>query len=145
MFQPRFLSDYFPDLVRYRHIHHRRNRRARGFRPNRPWLAVSRPPLTIPSTVASAAVTSTIAIPVAVTVAFGPLRALAAGRKFPFRAFQSQHLGFDRAHHGVVFLSVFEEIRDIEERIAVQSNIDKGRLHSRQDAGNTSLMNAAGQ
>jgi len=59
--------------------------------------------------------------------------------------FQLEHLIFHAGDDLVIFLVVFEEIRNIEERISLQADVDEGGLHSRKDAGNLPLMNAAGE
>ena len=44
-----------------------------------------------------------------------------------------------------VFVLEFQEVGDIEERVAFQSNIDKCRLHARKHAGYATFVNGAGQ
>ena len=44
-----------------------------------------------------------------------------------------------------VFLLLFEEIRDVEERVALQSHVDKCGLHSGKDPGDSALVNRAGE
>jgi hypothetical protein len=45
----------------------------------------------------------------------------------------------------VLFFGVLEKIRDIEEGIAFEANIDKCRLHSGQNPGYASFINGAGE
>ncbi|MGD0365050.1 MAG: hypothetical protein ABSC93_29570 [Bryobacteraceae bacterium] len=59
--------------------------------------------------------------------------------------FHLQDLLFDAGYDLVVFVVVLEEIRHVEEGIAIQADIHKGGLHPRQDARHAALMNAPGQ
>ena len=67
------------------------------------------------------AVPSTITVPAAIPIAHRPL---VAGDL-------------------VEVVVLFKEVRNVQERIALQAHVDEGRLHSRQDARDASLMNAA--
>ena len=58
---------------------------------------------------------------------------------------QLQRLVFDAADHLLVLLVILEEIGDVKERIALQADIDEGRLHSRQNARYATFVDAAGQ
>ena len=58
--------------------------------------------------------------------------------------FEPQHLLLHVTHHLVVLFVVFEEIGDVQERVALQADVDKGRLHARQHARNPAFMDAAG-
>jgi hypothetical protein len=53
------------------------------------------------------------------------------------------HLVFRRADNLVVFVSVFEEIGNVEEGVSLQANIDKCRLHAWQNLGNSSSIDVA--
>ncbi len=60
-------------------------------------------------------------------------------------AIELQNLFFDAGDDLVVLVVVFEEIGNIKEGVAVQADIDKGRLHARQHAGDSSFVDAAGE
>jgi hypothetical protein len=45
----------------------------------------------------------------------------------------------------VVLFVVFEEIGDVQKCIAIQADVDKRRLHARQDSRHAAFMNTAGQ
>ena len=66
--------------------------------------------------------------------------------KFPRRAVVSglSYRAFVAGDFVEVFV-FFEEIGHIEKRVALQPQIDEGRLHAGQDAGDTSFMNAASE
>ncbi len=50
---------------------------------------------------------------------------------------------FGRADNSVIFIRVFKKIRDIEEGISFQTDIDKGRLHPRKHLGHSTLADAS--
>ena len=54
------------------------------------------------------------------------------------------HLFFGGADDGVVFVVIFEEIGDVEKRVAFQSDIDESGLHAGKNPSDTSFMDAAG-
>jgi len=59
---------------------------------------------------------------------------------------QSRSCNFDIPEFVViVFVLEFQKIRNIQERIALKTDIDKGRLHAREDAGNAALVYGARQ
>jgi hypothetical protein len=60
-------------------------------------------------------------------------------------AVERQDLVLHTADDLVVLLVIFEEIRNVQERVAFQADIDERRLHSRQDAGHSSFVNATRQ
>jgi hypothetical protein len=43
----------------------------------------------------------------------------------------------------IVVFEVFEDIADVEERVAIQADVDKSRLHAREDASDFALVYAA--
>jgi hypothetical protein len=43
----------------------------------------------------------------------------------------------------VVIFEIFEEVADVKEGVAIEADIDEGRLHARQHARNTAFVNAA--
>jgi hypothetical protein len=45
----------------------------------------------------------------------------------------------------IVILEIFENVADVKKRVAVQTNFDEGRLHSRKDAGDFTFVDAADQ
>ena len=49
------------------------------------------------------------------------------------------------AGDGVEVLVLFEKIRDVEERVPLQAEIDKGRLHAGKHARDASFMDASGE
>jgi hypothetical protein len=61
------------------------------------------------------------------------------------RALQFEDALLGSRHHLVVFFVVLEEIRDIEEGVPAQTDVDKRRLHPGQDAGDSPFMNGASQ
>ncbi len=52
---------------------------------------------------------------------------------------------FDASYDFVVFVVVFEEIGDIQKGIAIQADIDKCRLHARQNARDSAFMDTSGE
>ena len=74
----------------------------------------------------------------------GPLKTgtFKAARRVPVGL---QNFLFDCARNLVVLLVVFEEVRNVEERVTVEADINKGRLHARQNARHTALVNAPSQ
>ena len=52
-----------------------------------------------------------------------------------------------RGHRNLVelFITFIEEVRLIEKRVPVESDIDERRLHPRQDSSDASFVDAAGQ
>jgi hypothetical protein len=48
-------------------------------------------------------------------------------------------------HDLVVLFVVLEEIRHVKKRVAIQADIDKSRLHARQDARHPAFVDAPGQ
>jgi hypothetical protein len=59
--------------------------------------------------------------------------------------FHFEDLVFDGADNGIVFIVVFEEVGNVEKRVAFQSNVNKGGLHSGQHACDTTFMDTAGE
>ncbi len=51
--------------------------------------------------------------------------------------------GFDGGNDVVVLFQVFQEIADVQEGVAVESDIHKGRLHAGQHACNPSFVDAS--
>ena len=43
----------------------------------------------------------------------------------------------------IVILEIFENVADVKKRVAVQTNFDEGRLHSRKDASDFTFVDAA--
>jgi hypothetical protein len=43
----------------------------------------------------------------------------------------------------IVVFEVFKNVADVQERVAIQANIDEGRLHAWQDASDFAFVNAA--
>jgi len=43
----------------------------------------------------------------------------------------------------IVVLEVFENVADVEEGVAVETNIDESRLHAGEDAGDFSFVDTA--
>lgn len=43
----------------------------------------------------------------------------------------------------VVVLEIFEDVTDIEESVAIETDIDESGLHSGEDAGNAAFVDAA--
>jgi hypothetical protein len=88
--------------------------------------------ITIPSAAVTVTVTVTIAVPVspaaaAAAAALGAVFSAAAGGSDPV----------------IIFAGLFLEVCDIEERIALQSDLHEGRLHARQHTRDPTLVNAA--
>jgi hypothetical protein len=52
-------------------------------------------------------------------------------------------VGRDRIGQVLVVLLKLHEIRDIEESVALQSNVDESRLHARQHAGYAAFVNGS--
>jgi hypothetical protein len=67
-----------------------------------------------------------------------------SGRRLQ-RAIQLEDLLLYAGHNLVVFVVIFEEIRNVEKRIPLQADIDERRLHARKHARHSSFMNAASQ
>ena len=88
-----------------------------GWRPGFAWLA--RTAITVAATIP---VTPAVTIPVSVL----PHGALVAG-------------------YLVEVVVLFEEVRNVEKRVAFEAHIDESRLHSGQHARDAPLMNAAGE
>src|ERR1700722_17850345 len=61
------------------------------------------------------------------------------------RTIQLEDLLLHASHNLVVFVVVFEEIRNVEKRVPLQADIDKSRLHARQHARYATLMNASSE
>jgi hypothetical protein len=53
------------------------------------------------------------------------------------------HFLFDGRDDLVVLLDSFEEVADVEEGVAIEADIHKGRLHAGQHASDTAFVNAA--
>jgi hypothetical protein len=49
---------------------------------------------------------------------------------------------YDLLEFFLIFL-FFEKIGDVKKRVAFQANVDEGRLHSREDAGDTAFVNGS--
>jgi hypothetical protein len=45
----------------------------------------------------------------------------------------------------IVVFEVFEYVANVQEGVAVQSDVNEGRLHAGQDAGNSAFVDAADQ
>ena len=58
--------------------------------------------------------------------------------------FHLEDFFFDGADHRVVFLVVLEKVGYVQERIAVQPDVDKRRLHSGQHARDTAFVDTSG-
>ena len=43
----------------------------------------------------------------------------------------------------IVVFEIFEYVADVEERVAVQADVNEGGLHARQDASDFAFVNAA--
>jgi len=43
----------------------------------------------------------------------------------------------------VIVFEIFEDVADVQEGIAVEADIDEGRLHAGEDAGDSAFVNAA--
>ena len=43
----------------------------------------------------------------------------------------------------VVIFQIFKEVADVEESVAIEADIDEGRLHAGKHAGNTAFIDAA--
>jgi len=48
-------------------------------------------------------------------------------------------LGLGRSHV-VVLLEMFQEIADVQEGVAIEADIHKGRLHPRKNSGHSALV-----
>jgi hypothetical protein len=51
--------------------------------------------------------------------------------------------GLDRSGNVVVVLKMFQEIADIQEGVAVEANIHKGRLHAGEDSCDAAFVEAS--
>ncbi len=49
-------------------------------------------------------------------------------------------VGGDNVGQILIVFFQFHEIRNVEEGVAFQANVDEGRLHARQHAGNTAFV-----
>jgi hypothetical protein len=47
--------------------------------------------------------------------------------------------------HRVIIFEVFENVADVEERVAIKTDVHESRLHSGKDAGDFSFVDAADQ
>ena len=47
--------------------------------------------------------------------------------------------------HGVVVFEIFENVADVQERVAVETDVHEGGLHAGKDAGDFSFVDAADQ
>jgi hypothetical protein len=68
--------------------------------------------------------------------------AIRSGRRIHFIAFRLRrplHFGLDRGHV-VVLLKMFQEIADVQEGVAIEADVHKGRLHSRKNPGYSALV-----
>jgi len=43
----------------------------------------------------------------------------------------------------IVILEIFENVADVQEGVAIQTNVHESRLHSRKDAGDFAFVDAA--
>ena len=50
---------------------------------------------------------------------------------------------FDGRDDVIVLLEIFEEIADVEKRVAIEADIHKGRLHAGQHARDAAFVNAS--
>jgi hypothetical protein len=50
---------------------------------------------------------------------------------------------FDRSNDVVVVFQIFEEVSDVEEGVAIESNFDEGRLHAGQHASDAAFVDAS--
>jgi hypothetical protein len=51
--------------------------------------------------------------------------------------------GLDRSGNVVVVLEVFQEIADVQEGVAIEANIHKGRLHTGEDSCDAAFVEAS--
>jgi hypothetical protein len=90
--------------------------------------------------------------------ALGTVARLRSRRRFQRRSRRRRSFGYGRLapaaavpgaavlRHLVELVGVFfEEIRDVEEAVALQAQVDEGRLHARQHAGDAPLVDTARQ
>src|SRR6185437_8985403 len=78
--------------------------------------------------------------PVAIRL-FGAFAA-AAVVALRFFAVHFQDLLFYRADDGVVLIGIFEKVGNVKKGVPFEADIDKRRLHSRQNTGYATFMNA---
>ncbi len=52
-------------------------------------------------------------------------------------------LFFGAARYAVVFFNFLEHVADVEERVGIEADIDEGRLHAGQHAGDSTFIDAA--
>jgi hypothetical protein len=45
----------------------------------------------------------------------------------------------------IVVFEIFEDVADVEERIAIETDVNESGLHAREDAGDSAFVNAANE
>ncbi len=63
-------------------------------------------------------------------------------KHFAAPRFRLAELGLDRSNV-VVFLEMFQKIADVQEGVAIEANVNEGRLHTRKDSGDPALVKAS--
>jgi hypothetical protein len=70
--------------------------------------------------------------------------AIRRGRRehFPAPRFRLAELGLDRGNV-VVLLEMFQKIADVQEGVAIESDVNESRLHTRKNSGDAAFVEAS--